>query len=126
MLDRRAFRQNSVDGGKQHRANQRAIKRSRPAKQNKQEYEDGEIETDEIRVDVLVLLRDQRARYSAGDGCNYKRQDFIPVDADTNGLRGNLIRLQRKEGAPEPATEEVAQEQMGDRAQRDAKPNPMQ
>ena len=126
VLDRRPLRQQRVDERQQDRADERPVQGARAAEQDQQQDEDRQMEGDEVGVDVLVLLRHQRARDAAGHGRNHEGHDLVAVDAHAHGLGGDLVRLQRQESSAEPAAQQVAQEQVRCGAQRDGEPHPME
>ena len=68
VLHRRPACQQRVDQRQQHGTHQRPVQRARTPEQHQQQDEDREVEVDEVGVDVLVLLRDERTGDAAGHG----------------------------------------------------------
>ena len=61
--------------------------RARAAEQHQQQDEDRQVEGDEVGVDVLVLLRDQRTGDAAGDGRDDEGHHLGAVDAHADRRR---------------------------------------
>ena len=104
-----------------HRSEERPVERAAAAEEHQQEDEDRQVEVDEVGIDVLVLLGDQRAGEAAGHGGDDEGDDLVAIDATPTDAGGDLVRLQREKGAAEPALQQVAQKRWVTR--QSARPN---
>ena len=93
MLNRRPFGELGVDKRKQDGSDKRPVLVSGSAKEHEQQNEDRQIEADEVGIQVLVLLGDDRAGHAAGHRCDDECQDLVPVHAYADRLGSDFVSL---------------------------------
>jgi hypothetical protein len=108
VLDGRPPREQRIDERQGYSADQRAIQRSRPAKQHQQQDEYGKLEADKVGVQILVLLSHHGTANAASDGGDDEGQDLIAIDADAHGFRRDLVGLQREKRPAKAPGQQVA------------------
>jgi hypothetical protein len=117
--------QQCVDQRQEHGTDERSIHRTRTAEEHEQQDEDRKMKGDEVRVDVLVLLRDQRTGDAAGHGSDDEGHHLGAVDAYADGRRGDLVGLQRQQCSTEAPEQQVAQQQVRGGADGHTEPDPL-
>ena len=105
VLDRRPSRKQGINQRQRDRAEQRPVQRPRTAEQHQQQDEDRQVEADEVGVDVLVLLRDQRASDAAGHGRDDEGEDLVAIDANADRTSAAISSAcsERRRGRSGPA-----------------------
>ena len=117
-------REHRVEQRQHHRTEQRTIDRV-ATEQHHQQEEDRQVEVDEVRVDVLVLLSDQRARDAAGERTDHKGQHLELVDAHAHAFGRHFGGVHGEERAPETASQQIAEHHVQRHAQDQHKPDPL-
>ena len=126
MLRRGPAGEQCIDQRQHHGTDQRSVLRPRAAEEDQQQDEDRQVEGDEVGVDVLVLLRDERPGDAAGHRGDDEGHDLGAVDAHADRRRSDFVRLQRQQRAAEASEQQVAQQQVSHRAEHHGEPHPLQ